>query len=275
MGAHIAEAAPIVAVTNGVHAPTWQSPAIRAAGGDPERLWEAHREHKRALVEAIAGRVGARLEPESLLIGFARRATAYKRTDLVLRDEARLAGLLAAHPVNFVFAGKAHPDDPIGRGIVTRVVQASRRHPGRIVFLENYDMELARLLTRGCDVWLNNPTRPLEASGTSGMKAGLNGVLNLSILDGWWPEACRDGVNGWAIGDASSGDDQRDLEALYAALEGGVLPAWSDRARWTGMMRASISTVEQGFTSDRMVRDYFEKLYSTAAPETTRPVPVG
>ena len=275
MWAHIAEAAPIVAVTNGVHAPTWQSPAIRAAGGDPERLWEAHREHKRGLLEAIAERAGARLEPENLLIGFARRATAYKRTDLVLRDESRLARLIAAHPVNFVFAGKAHPDDPIGRGIVARVVQAARRHPGRIVFLENYDMELARLLTRGCDVWLNNPTRPLEASGTSGMKAGLNGVLNLSILDGWWPEACRDGVNGWAIGDASSGDDQRDLEALYAALAGGVLPAWSDRARWTGMMRASISTVEQGFTSDRMVRDYFEKLYSTAAPEAARPVPVG
>jgi starch phosphorylase len=274
MWAHVAEAAPIVAVTNGVHAPTWQAPSIRAAAADPGRLWAAHLELKRALIAAIEARTGVRLDPESMLIGFARRAAAYKRPDLIVRDEARLARLLERHPVNLVFAGKAHADDPIGRGIVARLVQAARRHPGRIAFIENHDMEVARLLTRGSDVWLNNPTRPLEASGTSGMKAGLNGGLNLSILDGWWPEACRHGENGWAIGDEGSGDDARDLESLYHALEGEVLPAWADRARWTGMMRAAIATMEAGFTADRMVREYFEKVYSTGAAEAVRPVPV-
>ena len=141
-----------------------------------------------------------------------------------------------------------------------------------MVFLENYDMALARLMTRGCDVWLNNPTRPLEASGTSGMKAGLNAGLNLSILDGWWPEACRHGVNGWAIGDESAGDDERDLAALYRVLEGEVIPAWADRGRWITMMRASLATTETGFTSDRMVREYFEKVYKMPAPEPARPV---
>ena len=274
MWANVADAAPIVAVTNGVHAPTWQAPSIRAAAGDAGRLWVAHLELKRALVAAIETRSGQRLDPESLLIGFARRAAGYKRSDLMVRDEERLARLLERHPVNLVFAGRPHPDDQIGKSIVARVVQAARRHPGRVVFLENHDMELARLLTRGCDVWLNNPTRPLEASGTSGMKAGLNGVLNLSILDGWWPEACRHGVNGWAIGDEGSGDDARDLDSLYATLEGDVLPAWADRARWIAMMRASITTIEEGFTSDRMVRDYFSTLYPAGAGEAARPVPV-
>jgi starch phosphorylase len=274
MWANVADAAPIVAITNGVHAPTWQSLAIRAARADPERLWAEHVELKSALIAAIEARAGERFAPDSMLIGFARRFAAYKRPDLIVRDEARLQGLLERHPVNLVFAGKPHPDDPIGKAIVARVVQAAHRHPGRIAFIENYDMELARLLTRGCDVWLNNPTRPLEASGTSGMKAGLNGVLNLSILDGWWPEACRHGVNGWAIGDEASGDDARDLDSLHRVLEGEVVPAWNDRARWLGMMRASIATIEEGFTSDRMVREYFEKLYATAAAEPARPVPV-
>ena len=274
MWANVTDAAPIVAVTNGVHAPTWQAPSIRAAASDAGRLWAAHLELKRALIAAIETRSGQRLDPESLLIGFARRAAGYKRADLMVRDEERLARLLERHPVNLVFAGRPHPDDQVGKNIVARVVQSARRHPGRVVFLENHDMELARLLTRGCDVWLNNPTRPLEASGTSGMKAGLNGGLNLSILDGWWPEACRHGVNGWAIGDETSGDDARDLESLHATLEGDVMPAWADRARWTGMMRAAIATVEAGFTSDRMVREYFEKVYATGAAEAVHPVPV-
>ena len=274
MWANVTDSAPIIAVTNGVHAPTWQAPSIRAVGSDPDRLWAAHLELKRTLIGAIEARAGEPLAPESLLIGFARRAAGYKRTDLIVRDEERLARLLGHHALNLVFAGRPHPDDPIGKAIVANVVQAAHRHPGRIAYIENYDMELARLMTRGCDVWLNNPIRPLEASGTSGMKAGLNGNLNLSILDGWWPEACRHGINGWAIGDESSGDDARDLDSLYRTLEGDVLPAWADRARWTGMMRASITTIEQGFTSDRMVREYFEKVYATAAAEPARPVAV-
>ena len=272
MWSSVADAAPIVAVTNGVHAPTWQAPEIHAAASDPAKLWDAHAGLKQSLIAEIGARAGVKLDPSALLVGFARRVAAYKRPDLLVRDDARLSRLLAQHPVQFVFAGRAHPDDPLGRDIVTHLHQAARRHPGRVVFLENYDMALARLMTRGCDVWLNNPTRPLEASGTSGMKAGLNAGLNLSILDGWWPEACRHGVNGWAIGDESAGDDERDLAALYRVLEGEVIPAWADRGRWITMMRASLTTTETGFTSDRMVREYFEKVYKMPAPEPARPV---
>ena len=268
---HVTDAAPIIAITNGVHVPTWQAPEIRAAAGDPERLWEAHLTLKHALVAAIESRARVSVDPESLIVAFARRAAAYKRPELILHDEARLQALLARHPLTIVLAGKSHPDDPIGREIVTRTVAAARRHPGRVVFLENYDMELAKLLTRGADVWLNNPIRPLEASGTSGMKAGLNGGLNLSILDGWWPEACRHGENGWAIGNEENHDDDADRDALYRVLEGEVLPAWSDRGRWTAMMRASVATIESGFSAERMVREYFANLYAGAEPAPEPP----
>jgi len=166
--------------------------------------------------------------------------------------------------VQLVFAGKSHPDDQDGRRIIGRLVEMARSEPQAVVFVPDYDMKLGRLLTRGADVWLNNPIRPLEASGTSGMKAGMNGVPNLSILDGWWPEACEHGVNGWALGDGSSaGPDQdaADAEALYATLEHDVLPAYADRARWTGIMQASIRTCAEKFSSDRMVREYFDRLY--------------
>lgn len=253
--------APIDAITNGVHAPTWQSAAIRAAAGDPERLWTAHAAHRRELIEEVRRRTEVSLEEDALLVGFARRAAGYKRSDLLLRDEARLERLLEEHRVRIVYSGKAHPDDPNGRNIVARLVQGARRWPGRVVFLENYDMALGRLLTRGCDVWLNNPVRPLEASGTSGMKAAMNGVLNLSILDGWWQEACEDGVNGFAIGHGEPGDDLRDLAALHEAFEQRVLPAWRDRPRWVRMMAASVETGARRFSSERMIREYFARLY--------------
>src|SRR5512143_2804776 len=260
MWKHIADAAPIVSVTNGVHPPTWQSPLVRAAAGDPEALWKAHAMHRRELLAEIELRKSGRLDEDGLIIGFARRAAGYKRPDLIVRDEQRLDALLA-QGAHVVLAGKSHPDDKFGKTIVARLVTAERRHPGQVVYLENYDMALGRLLTRGCDVWLNNPIRPLEASGTSGMKAAMNGVLNLSILDGWWPEGCEHGVNGWAIGDDGSGDDERDMAALYTTLEEEVLPAWADRARWVAMMQASIAMAVEKFSSDRMLRDYFEKLY--------------
>jgi starch phosphorylase len=262
MWAHVEDAARIIAITNGVHPGTWQSEAVREAAS-PEALWAAHAAHKRSLLDEIARRGTPVPNPDGLLIGFARRAATYKRGDLILRDEARLMELLAAG-VNLVFAGKSHPDDRTGKSIIARLVAASRAHPGYITFLENYDMGLGRLLTRGCDVWLNNPVRPLEASGTSGMKAAMNGVLNLSILDGWWPEGCEHGVNGWAIGDTHAGDDTRDLDALHRALRHDVLPAWQDRARWLRMMQASIAMGSTRFSSDRMVREYASLLYSTA-----------
>ena len=278
MWKHVENAAPIVSVTNGVHQPTWQSPEIRDAASDPASLWAAHEAHKRALVALIEERARVKVDPDGLLIGFARRAAGYKRSDLILRDEERLKWLLAKR-ASIVLSGKAHPDDKFGKTIVQRLVAAAGKHPGRVVYLENYEMVLSRAMTRGCDVWLNNPIRPLEASGTSGMKAGMNGVLNLSILDGWWPEACEHGVNGWAIGDRLSGDDERDLASLYGTLEKDVLPAWADRARWVRMMQASIETCTTRFSSDRMVRDYFARMYvtdgagSSASPAVTDPLP--
>ncbi len=257
----VSGAAHIGAITNGVHVGTWQSPAIRAANGDPRKIWEAHQGHKRELLAAVRERAGVELDPDSLLVGFARRAASYKRSDLILRDEARLQKLLDAESVRVLFAGKAHPDDAAGRNIVARLVQGAHKFPGKVLFLENYDMALGRLLTRGADVWLNNPIRPLEASGTSGMKAAMNGVLNVSILDGWWPEGCIDGVNGFAIGKALPGDDARDLEALYDTLEQHVLPAWKQRATWQKMMAASVAMSQGQFGTERMIREYFHDLY--------------
>ena len=261
----VTDAAPIVAITNGVHAPTWQAPAIRGAGRDAAALASAHAVLKAELGGAVERLTGQRLDPSALWIGLARRAAGYKRNDLVLRDEARLAGLLE-RGVCLLFSGKAHPDDAGGKAIVARLALAQRGHPGRIVFLENYDMGVARQLTRGCDVWLNNPVRPMEASGTSGMKAALNGLPNVSILDGWWAEGCRHGVNGWAIGGDAAGDDAGDGAALHDVLAREVLPAWADRARWVGMMQSSVAVAEEHFTTDRMMREYREQLYAEAVP---------
>jgi len=261
----VAGACPIIPITNGVHLPTWQDPRIREALGSAMGLRATHQTLKREMLAAVAERTGARLDPDVLTIGFARRAAGYKRSDLVFGDPSRIEPLLAGRRVQLVFAGKAHPDDAEGRRIVANLVAMTRRYPASVVFVPDYDMGVARLLTRGADVWLNNPIRPLEACGTSGMKAALNGGLNLSVLDGWWPEGCRHGINGWAIGDGSSGapdQDERDRAALYATLENEVLPAYADPGRWADMMRASIATAEAGFTSDRMVRDYFARLYA-------------
>jgi len=268
MWADVEDAAPIIAITNGVHAPTWQDARIAAAHGSDERLQAAKRALKRELLAEVRARAGTRLDPSALTIGFARRAATYKRPDLLLRDPGRFAALVKRHHVQLLFAGKAHPADHEGKAVVARLVAALRQWPESVVFLEDYDMALGRLLTRGCDVWLNTPRRPMEASGTSGMKAAMNGTLNLSVLDGWWPEGCEHGVTGWAIGDgAASGDpDARDLRALYDTLEGLVLPAFADPARWTRMMRASIRMGVERFSSDRMVKEYFARLYSATSP---------
>jgi starch phosphorylase len=275
----VEHAAPIIAVTNGVHAPTWQDARIRASlVPDKQRtqqdadLWDAHAAMKREMIAEVAKRTGMQLQADKLVIGFARRKTAYKRADLVLGDEVQLHKLFAAG-VQIVYSGKAHPRDSEGKALVARLVESARTHPGHVVFVENYDMRVGALLTRGVDVWLNNPRRPLEASGTSGMKAAMNGVPNLSILDGWWPEGCEHGVTGWKIGDADPNDDafseedakrvdKRDRELLYQVIERDVLPAYADRARWVGIMRASIAMSQWRFSSDRMIEDYVTKVYS-------------
>ncbi len=271
-------AAPIISITNGVHAPTWQDARVRAAlvpdkprERQDAELWQAHQDMKHELVAEVERRTGVHLSTDKLLVGFARRAAAYKRADLILHDEKHLKKLFD-HGVQIVYSGKAHPRDVAGKALVKKLVEAAKKHPGNIVFLENYDMTIGALMTRGADIWLNNPRRPLEASGTSGMKAAMNGVPNVSILDGWWPEGCEHGVTGWRIGEANPEDDafdekaaaridKRDRELLHHVLADEVLPAYADRAKWTAIMRASIEMSQWRFSSDRMIEDYMSKVY--------------
>jgi len=266
MWADVPDAAPIIAVTNGVHVPTWQDPRMPGALSSDEALESLRRELKADLLAAIERRTGVRLASDVLIIAVARRAATYKRPDLILRDLDRVGRLLKDRQLQLVFSGKAHPADRAGKAMVARLVRAIRQWPDAAVFLENYDMGLARLLTRGADVWLNTPRPPLEASGTSGMKAALNGVLHCSTLDGWWPEGCEHGVTGWAIGDGAEDEhaeeqDARDHAALFRVLETEMLPAYADRSRWVSMMRASIRMAATRFSAERMVRDYFARLY--------------
>jgi starch phosphorylase len=271
-------AAPIIAVTNGVHQPTWQDARVRAAlVADKPRehqdaeLWDAHYSMKRELLAEVARRTGVHLDPDKLVIGFARRAAAYKRADLVLGDDAALHRLFD-RGVQIVYSGKAHPRDLDGKALVGRLLEAAKRHARHVVFIENYDMRIGALMTRGADIWLNNPRRPLEASGTSGMKAAMNGVPNVSVLDGWWPEGCVHGVTGWKIGDPDPNDDafdekdaarvdKRDREILHHVLEQEVLPAFAVRGRWLEIMRASIAMAQWRFSSDRQLEDYVTKVY--------------
>jgi starch phosphorylase len=268
------EEAPIGHVTNGVHLRTWiaaplqellESVGVRPAappawGGweavrdhDPDALWSVHAGLKSSLAE-LAG-----LDPGRLTIGFARRFATYKRAGLVFADLERLLAL----PLQIVVAGKAHPQDEGGKDLMQRIVELSRSSSaeGRVVFLEGYDMDLARRLIPGCDVWLNTPTRPHEASGTSGMKAAVNGVLNLSVLDGWWAEA-YDPALGWAIDGVS---DEADAAQLYRLLEDEVVPTFADRPRWVEMMKASIGRLAPRFSMQRAVIEYTERYYLPAS----------
>ena len=260
----VSDKAPIISITNGVHPGTWRDKAVLEAYETRGNLWDAHMEAKSLLLSEIYARCGVTLDPNKIFIGFARRAAPYKRSDLIFRKLDVIEPYLRTGEIQLVFSGKAHPLDDAGKDIVANLVEMMDRYPKSVVFVPNYDMEVGRILTRGCDVWLNNPRRPNEASGTSGMKAAMNGVLNLSTLDGWWPEACDHGVNGWQFGDGYEGSDQdsHDLDALYETLFSEVLPTYYDnRAKWVQMMRESISDTEKKFSSDRMVEEYYSRLY--------------
>jgi starch phosphorylase len=269
MWRHVEDRAKIIGITNAIHVPTWVDENIlkAVADGKNEKLWEAHRQNKLRLLDFIKERNGVALDPEVLLIGFARRAVAYKRSDLIFRDEAVIIPLLKERKLQLVFSGKSHPLDDRGKAIIAHLIQLARQYPEAVVFLENYDMTIAHQMTRGADVWLNNPRRPLEASGTSGMKAAMNGVLNCSILDGWWPEACQHGVNGWQFGDGyenqdQTAQDQHDLKALYRVLQKEVMPTYYDhREQWITMMRQSVLSTKEAFGMKRMLEEYYEKLY--------------
>ncbi|MDX1943547.1 MAG: alpha-glucan family phosphorylase [Saprospiraceae bacterium] len=257
----------IIPITNAIHIPTWVDETmikIAENGGD---LWAQHLKNKQALVDFVKGRTGQELNVNNLLIGFSRRAVPYKRSDLIFSKPEVIDPLLKAGKIQIVFSGRAHPLDDTGKAIAANLVEMSKQYPNAVVFLENYDMNIGAALTRGSDVWLNNPRRPKEASGTSGMKAAMNGVLNLSILDGWWPEACDHGVNGWQFGDGFESDDEtlldnHDREALYKVLLEEVLPTYYDAPKkWVDMMRASILSTKDYFAVKRMLDEYYELLY--------------
>jgi starch phosphorylase len=265
----------------------------------PEDLWGVRQHLKRKMAFYMRDRVrerwmhggfhpvqvvasGVLLNPYALTIGFARRFATYKRASLILSDVERLFKLINRpnRPVQIIYAGKSHPADEPGKRLIQDIYRTVKRaeNGGRIIFMEDYDMNVARYLVQGVDVWLNTPRRPMEASGTSGMKAGLNGALNFSILDGWWREAYN-GRNGWAIGEdrepeAAEDQDQADVESLYSTLENEIIPLYYDRdpsglpREWLERVKESIRTVTPQFSTRRMVKEYVERLYVPALPKT-------
>lgn len=297
---------PIGSITNGVHAHTWISPSIRSIftsgihpvwdGADADTwdaahklddaaIWAARNRGRDELVRFVRSRLGEDLlDPDTLTIGFSRRFATYKRATLLLAQAERLIAILngADRPVQFVFAGKAHPADQPGKEMIREVELFGRRADvdGRFVFIPDYDMAIARALYHGADVWLNNPRRPLEACGTSGMKAALNGALNCSILDGWWDEA-YDGLNGWAIESAEeeadvARRDEREAASLFGLLEQEIVPLFYERhddgipTGWLERVKHGWATIGPVFTASRMVRQYSTELYEPAAAAANR-----
>ena len=267
MWKHIHDRSEIVAITNGIHRPTWVDERILKAAEIGEDFWELHMENKRNLIQFVRERNGVKLDEDKLIIGFARRSVPYKRSDLIFSRPDIIEPYLEDGRIQVVFSGRAHPLDDTGKRIAANLVKMSEKYPAAVVFLENYDMDIGAAMTRGSDVWLNNPRRPKEASGTSGMKAAMNGVLNLSILDGWWPEACDHGNNGWQFGDGFEHADEKilddhDREALYKVLLEEVVPTfYNDRDKWKQMMRNSVQSTRDEFSVKRMLEEYYELLY--------------
>jgi len=281
----------IEAITNGVHAGTWTSPAfqqlfdryipswrednysLRSALGLPaEEVWAAHLIAKHDLLETVRKKTGLKFDPEVFTIGFARRATGYKRADLILTDLDRLRQIVKdAGSFQVIYAGKAHPNDGGGKDIIRRIFQAKKalRKTVPVVFLDDYNLELGGKMTSGVDLWLNTPQFPLEASGTSGMKAALNGVPSLSILDGWWVEGHIEGVTGWCIGESRRSaagntptDNKAEAESLYNQLEGVILPMYyNDRAKFLEVMQHAIAINGSFFNTQRMVQQYITDAY--------------
>ncbi len=273
----------IDAITNGVHAPTWVSEPVqelldrniphwrrdnlylRNAIEIPlDEVAHAHAQAKETLLAEVANRTGLVLNPKVLTLGFARRAATYKRADLLFSDPERLLAIAqAAGGLQILYAGKAHPQDEPGKALIHSVIEKAHKYSGsdlHVTYLENYDWELGALLTAGVDVWVNTPKRPYEASGTSGMKAALNGVPSLSILDGWWIEGCLEGYTGWAIEDGA--DDNAEAVNLYEKLENAVVPLYLKAPEaWGRMMRNTIAYNGSFFNTNRMVKQYMRNAY--------------
>ena len=273
----------IDAITNGVHAPTWVSEPFQELLDKSIAHWRrdnlylrnaieislpdiirAHTQAKETLLAEVVSRSGLVLNPKVLTLGFARRAATYKRADLLFTDPERLLKIAKdAGGLQILYAGKAHPQDEPGKELIHSVIEKARKYSGvdlRVVYLENYDWALGALLTSGVDVWVNTPKRPYEASGTSGMKAALNGVPSLSILDGWWIEGCLEGYTGWAIEDGA--DDAAEANSLYEKLEKAVVPLYlKSPEAWGNLMRTTVAYNGSFFNTNRMVKQYIRNAY--------------
>lgn len=274
----------IHAITNGVHSFTWTCDSFKKLydkylpgwANEPEtfvrigripddELWNTHMEAKRHLIDYVNQETHTEMNYDVLTIGFARRVTAYKRADLLFTDMERLARI-GNGKIQIIYAGKAHPKDEPGKMLIKRIIEIKERLEGRIkiIFLKNYNIDLALKLVSGVDVWLNTPQRPLEASGTSGMKASHNGVPNFSVLDGWWIEGHIEGYTGWSIGPSSdtATDHQKDADDLYYKLENIIIPTfYNDRRTWIRIMQNAIGKNAYYFNSHRMMRRYVTEAY--------------
>lgn len=271
------------AISNGVHPWTWAADSFRRLFDrylphwchEPEmlnrgdripdgELLQAHAEAKSALLQFIVSRGGPALDPALPLLGFARRMTPYKRADLLFSDLNRLKDIARRQPFQIVLSGKAHPHDGGGKGLIEHLLRCARELEGTVpvVFLPNYDMHVGHMLVSGVDVWLNTPLRPFEASGTSGMKAALNGVPSLSVPDGWWVDGCVEGVTGWAVNGETAEDNQHDADSLYSKLEHVVLPLHAGApAGWAAIMKGAITRNAAYFNSHRMMLRYATEAY--------------
>jgi glycogen phosphorylase len=270
-------------ITNGVHAPTWVSEPMQQMLDEHIPAWRrdnlylrnaidiseanflaAHARAKEELLAEVGTRTGRVLDPKVLTLGFARRVATYKRATLMFTDPGRLKDIAAAAGgLQILYAGKAHPQDVPGKGLIQHVVEEAARSSNdllRIIYLENYAWDLGAMLTAGVDVWVNTPKRPYEASGTSGMKAAMNGVPSLSILDGWWIEGCIEGVTGWAIEDGAS--DEEEAHSLYKKLETAVVPLYREGPeKWARVMRTTLAFNASYFNTNRMVKQYARNAY--------------
>jgi starch phosphorylase len=285
-------------ITNGVHATTWTSPQFQqlfdrripewrhdnqyihnAIGIPLEEIRQAHQSAKREMIKTVAAETGVQLAENVFTLGFARRAATYKRADLIFGDVNRLREVRRrGGPFQIIYGGKAHPSDEEGKAVIRRVHEAAKalRDSIPVVYVENYDMHWAKLLLSGVDLWVNNPRQPYEASGTSGMKAALNGVPSLSVLDGWWVEGCYEGVTGWAIGlEKNPADPSLEMTSLYEKLEKHILPAYYDRRQlFVSVMRSAIALNGSYFSAQRMVEQYARNAYFVKTPATEE-VPQG
>ena len=288
---------PIHSITNGVHAVTWAVPSfqtlydqhlpdwrhdqlsLRYAISIPaQKIWDAHMEAKQTLVDYVNRETNAGFDRDVLTIGFARRAAAYKRGTLIFHDVERLVGIAEQFgPIQIVFGGKAHPRDQDGKNVIHEIHKLRDALRGKIpvAYLSNYDMTLAKLICGGVDVWLNTPLPPMEASGTSGMKAAVNGVPSLSVLDGWWIEGHIEGVTGWSIGGEETGDHESVAEAasLYDKLEKVILPLYyKEPERFAHVMRSAIALNGSYFNTQRMVCQYVKNAYAENSARADLPL---